>query len=100
VVRGRHPHSNGWSFANGRSFALGREPARREGSHAAKRWLLPHRLAPYTDLSVQEIAHFTFLPEFVPATVARWLAPIERRLETSSLRCCSAHYMAVLRKRH
>jgi len=65
-----------------------------------ERWLLPHRLPAYTSLPVQQVEYFTFLPEFVPATVVRLLAPIERRLERSSLRCYSAHYMAVLRKPH
>ena len=63
-----------------------------------ERWLLPRRLAAYTDVPVIDIRYFTFLPEFLPAAVVRLLSPLERRLERSSWRACSAHYMAVLRK--
>ena len=42
--------------------------------------------------------HFTFLPEFVPPAVVRWLTPLERRLERSRGGVYSAHYMAVLEK--
>ena len=63
-----------------------------------ERWLLPNRLASYTDVPVIDVRCFTFLPEFIPATLARLLAPIERRLESSPLGIYSAHYMAVLQK--
>jgi ubiquinone/menaquinone biosynthesis C-methylase UbiE len=63
-----------------------------------ERWLLPHRLGSYTDMPVTDVRYFTFLPEFLPAAVVRWLAPFERRLERSRLAPYSAHYMAVLRK--
>jgi SAM-dependent methyltransferase len=63
-----------------------------------ERWLLPHRLDTYTDLKVERVEYFTFLPEFLPASVVRLLRPIERLLERSPLRPYSAHYMAVLRK--
>jgi len=63
-----------------------------------ERWLLPHELSRYTDAPVIDVRYFTFLPDFIPEPVVRLLAPIERRLEASSLRKYSAHYMAVLRK--
>ena len=63
-----------------------------------ERWLLPDRLAAYTDLPVAEIHYFTFLPEFLPQVLARVLTPIEGLLEASRLGVYSAHYMAVLRK--
>ncbi len=63
-----------------------------------ERWLLPHRLARYTGLPVRRVEHFTFLPEFVPPAVVRWLTPLERRLERSRWGVYSAHYMAVLEK--
>jgi SAM-dependent methyltransferase len=63
-----------------------------------ERWLLPNRLDRYTSVPVIDIHHFTFLPEFLPASFVRLLAPIEHRLERSSLGIYSAHYMAALRK--
>ena len=63
-----------------------------------ERWLLPHRLDTYTHAPVEQIRYFTFLPEFLPATLVRLLTPIERVLEASPLRVYSAHYLAVLRK--
>jgi ubiquinone/menaquinone biosynthesis C-methylase UbiE/uncharacterized membrane protein YbhN (UPF0104 family) len=63
-----------------------------------ERWLLPNQLAMYTDVPVEEIRYFTFLPEFLPSAVVRACAGIERRLEQSPLAPYSAHYMAVLRK--
>jgi 2-polyprenyl-3-methyl-5-hydroxy-6-metoxy-1,4-benzoquinol methylase/uncharacterized membrane protein YbhN (UPF0104 family) len=64
-----------------------------------ERWLLPHRLAAYTDSPVLGIEYFTFLPEFMPSPAVRLLTPLERLLEASPLRVYSAHYMAVLQKR-
>jgi hypothetical protein len=63
-----------------------------------ERWLLPHRLAHYTDRPVVHVQYFTFLPDFVPAGIVRLLGPLERLLEKSAARVYSAHYMAVLRK--
>jgi ubiquinone/menaquinone biosynthesis C-methylase UbiE len=63
-----------------------------------ERWLPPHRLAAYTGAPIVEVRYFTFLPEFIPRTIARLLGPLERLLEASPLRVYSAHYMAVLRK--
>jgi SAM-dependent methyltransferase len=63
-----------------------------------ERWLLPHRLAQYTDVPVVDIRYFTFLPEFLPFALVRLFGPCERRLETSPLGVYSAHYMAVFRK--
>lgn len=64
-----------------------------------ERWLLPHRLAQYTDLPLVDVQYFTFLPDFVPQAVVGALSPIERLLESSLLRVYSAHYMATLRRR-
>jgi 2-polyprenyl-3-methyl-5-hydroxy-6-metoxy-1,4-benzoquinol methylase/uncharacterized membrane protein YbhN (UPF0104 family) len=63
-----------------------------------ERWLLPHRLARFTDVPIRRIDYFTFMPEFVPRLVLRLLRPIEALLEASPLRIYSAHYMAVLQK--
>jgi ubiquinone/menaquinone biosynthesis C-methylase UbiE len=63
-----------------------------------ERWLLPHRLDRYTDLNVQDLRYFTFLPDFLPEPLVRLLAPLERWLERSSWAPYSAHFMAVLRK--
>lgn len=63
-----------------------------------ERWLLPHRLSAYTSAPVVDTAYFTFLPEFVPASVLRLFRPLEALLERSPLRMYSAHYMAVVKK--
>jgi SAM-dependent methyltransferase/uncharacterized membrane protein YbhN (UPF0104 family) len=63
-----------------------------------ERWLLPHRLAMYTDAPLVDVRYFTFLPDFLPQAFVRLLAPLERLLESSPLSPYSAHYMAVLRK--
>jgi ubiquinone/menaquinone biosynthesis C-methylase UbiE/uncharacterized membrane protein YbhN (UPF0104 family) len=62
-----------------------------------ERWLLPQQLGQYTDAPVADVRYFTFLPDFVPQPIARLLGPLERWLESSSLRVYSAHYMAVLK---
>ena len=63
-----------------------------------ERWLLPQRLSAYTSAPVVDTAYFTFLPEFVPASVLRLFRPLEALLERSPLRMYSAHYMAVVKK--
>jgi ubiquinone/menaquinone biosynthesis C-methylase UbiE/uncharacterized membrane protein YbhN (UPF0104 family) len=63
-----------------------------------ERWLLPGSLPMYTDVPVDQIRYFTFLPEFLPEPVVRACAGLERWLERSPLAPYSAHYMAVLRK--
>jgi hypothetical protein len=47
---------------------------------------------------VVDVRYITFLPDFIPQTLVRWLGPIERLLERSRLNVFSAHYMAVLEK--
>ena len=71
---------------------------RSAASLGGERWLLSHDLSRYTDAPVIDLRYFTFLPDFIPEPVVRLLAPIERRLEASSLRKYSAHDMAVLRR--
>ena len=63
-----------------------------------ERWLVPPRLDQYTPVPVAEVHYFTFLPEFLPPALVRALRPLERRLERTSFRVFSAHYMAVLQK--
>jgi hypothetical protein len=56
-------------------------------------------MTPYTATPVADVRYFTFLPDFVPRTIARILEPAERLLERSALRPYSAHYMCVFVKR-
>ncbi|MCG8554752.1 MAG: methyltransferase domain-containing protein [Proteobacteria bacterium] len=65
-----------------------------------ERWLLPSRLPAINGaLWLDQVDHFTFLPDFLPAPLHRLLQGVERRLERSSRwRKLSAHYVAVLRK--
>jgi ubiquinone/menaquinone biosynthesis C-methylase UbiE/uncharacterized membrane protein YbhN (UPF0104 family) len=62
-------------------------------------WIRPTRLPRIAGGAwSSEVAYFTFLPEFLPYILHRVLEPLERRLELSSLRRYSAHYMASLRR--
>jgi ubiquinone/menaquinone biosynthesis C-methylase UbiE len=61
-------------------------------------WLLPHRMQRYTPVPVAETRYFTFLPDFIPQVVARWLQPLETLLEQSAFRAYSGHYMSVFVK--
>jgi SAM-dependent methyltransferase len=63
-----------------------------------ERWLLPERMAMYTDAPVVDVRYFTFFPDFLPQSIVRLLSPFERLLERSPLKVYSAHYMAVVRK--
>jgi 2-polyprenyl-3-methyl-5-hydroxy-6-metoxy-1,4-benzoquinol methylase/uncharacterized membrane protein YbhN (UPF0104 family) len=63
-----------------------------------ERWILPARLAQYTDAPIVDVRYFTFLPDFIPQAIVRVLRPVERLLEASPWRVYSAHYMAVLQK--
>jgi ubiquinone/menaquinone biosynthesis C-methylase UbiE len=64
-----------------------------------ERWLLPNQLNTYVDMDLVDVKYFTFLPEFVPRPIVRWLTPLERLLEGSPLGVYSAHYMATFRKK-
>ena len=68
-----------------------------EGNEA---WIHPRRLPVVAGARwLPDIDWFTFLPDFLPARLLAWLAPLERRLERSPwLRELSAHYLAVLEK--
>lgn len=63
-----------------------------------ERWLLPHRMQPYTETPVADTRYFTFLPDFVPQSIVRPLRPLEAWLERSPLKAYSAHYMCVFVK--
>jgi 2-polyprenyl-3-methyl-5-hydroxy-6-metoxy-1,4-benzoquinol methylase len=63
-----------------------------------ERWLLPQKMAMYTEAPLVDLRYFTFLPDFLPQPLVRLLAPFERLLESSLFAPYSAHYMAVLRK--
>ena len=61
-------------------------------------WLVPAGLASYTEAPLVDVRYFTFFPDFMPPRLVRMLAPLERRLERSSIKAYSAHYMAVFEK--
>jgi SAM-dependent methyltransferase len=45
-----------------------------------------------------QVRYFTFLPNFLPKVLMKSFLPLQNRLETSSLRSYSVHYMATLQK--
>src|SRR5690606_6598527 len=62
-------------------------------------WIRPTRLPPVPHARwSSERTFFTFLPDFLPGVVLRWLAPLERWLERSRWQRYSAHYMVALRR--
>jgi SAM-dependent methyltransferase len=63
-----------------------------------ERWLDPTRLPVATDLTLETVRFYTYLPDFTPAPLYRTLIPLERWLERSRARGWSAHFTAVYRK--
>jgi SAM-dependent methyltransferase len=61
-------------------------------------WLDPARLPQADGLRLELVSYFTFIPDFVPRPLMRFLLPVEHRLEASRWAPYSAHFMAVLRK--
>jgi hypothetical protein len=49
-------------------------------------------------MPVIDTRYFTFLPDFLPEPLTRALGGLERRLEGSRLRRCTAHYMVVFER--
>ncbi|TPV97238.1 MAG: methyltransferase domain-containing protein [Myxococcales bacterium FL481] len=63
-----------------------------------ERWVLPNALPQVSGAHwASDVDYFTFIPDFVPAWLLRWLAPVERVLEELPFsRRQSAHFMACL----
>jgi len=61
-------------------------------------WLDPKQLSETENLKLEDTIYFTFLPDFIPSFLMKPLRRLERKLENSSARAFSVHYMAVLRK--
>ena len=64
----------------------------------AEEWLLPRELAAVKSLSLRETHYFTFLPDFTPKVIYKFLIGLESWLEQSAWRIYSAHYMSVFNK--
>jgi SAM-dependent methyltransferase/uncharacterized membrane protein YbhN (UPF0104 family) len=64
----------------------------------AEEWLLPHELADVKSLSLRQTHYFTFLPDFTPKVIYKFLIGLESWLEQSAWRIYSAHYMSVFNK--
>lgn len=63
-------------------------------------WVRPSALPPVAGgVWEQERDYFSFLPDILPESLLRKLAPLERWLEGSRLRRLSAHFLAQLTKR-
>ena len=61
-------------------------------------WINPRLWDRIHGFTLVDVKYFTFLPDFIPRSLLRSLAPVERRLESTPIREYSAHYMAILRK--
>ena len=64
----------------------------------AEEWLLPRELANVKSLNLRETHYFTFLPDFTPKAIYKFLIGFETWLEQSAWRIYSAHYMSVFNK--
>lgn len=61
-------------------------------------WLQPSALPLVDGLTAESVCFFTFLPDFLPRQLLRWMLPLEARLEASRWARYSAHFMVVFRK--
>lgn len=61
-------------------------------------WLQPDALPVADGLRVEDVSYFTFVPDFLPQALLRWMLPLEVRLESSRWARYSAHFMATFRK--
>lgn len=72
-------------------------PLIRDIDEGTEKWIRPGSLPRVEGAEwEQEIAYFTFLPDFVPSSWQGYLAGFERALERSPFRHLSAHYTATL----
>jgi SAM-dependent methyltransferase len=61
-------------------------------------WLKPEALPVADGLRVEGVSYFTFVPDFLPHALLRWMVRLEARLESSRWARYSAHFMATFRK--
>ncbi|MFN8641713.1 MAG: methyltransferase domain-containing protein [Candidatus Binatia bacterium] len=75
-------------------------PLLRQIDEGNEQWILPSALPEVEGArwASAEMRYFTFLPDFLPGPLLRWLGAVERYLERSRLARYSAHYQACLRK--
>jgi SAM-dependent methyltransferase len=73
-------------------------PVLRSIDEGIEHWIGAERWQSTPGLRLESVQYFTFLPDFLPRPLMRWVLPIERRLERGPFRRLSVHYMAVMRK--
>lgn len=73
-------------------------PILRSIDEGIEHWIDPAQWESMEGLRVERVEFFTFLPDFLPRALLRAAVGIERRLERSSARMYSVHYMAVVRR--
>ncbi len=61
-------------------------------------WLLPHDISGVPNLYLRETHYFTFLPDFTPKFLYKFLLGFEAWLEQSAWRNYSAHYLSIFNK--
>lgn len=61
-------------------------------------WIGPDIWKSVAGLRLVRVEHFTFMPDFIPASLMKPVLAIDRWLERSWLRPYSVHYMAVLER--
>lgn len=73
-------------------------PKVRRIDNGLENWIVPGNLHEWRGFEVVGLAYFTFVPDFTPRALFPLMRWLEKWLERTPLRCCGAHYMAVLRK--
>jgi SAM-dependent methyltransferase len=74
-------------------------PLLRDIDEGTESWVMPGLLPPVEGAHWKaEVKYFSFLPDFAPRYLVRWLSGIERLLEGSFLKTWSSHYVACLVK--
>jgi hypothetical protein len=74
-------------------------PLWRQIDLGTEHWLDPLHLPPSPSLTLRSVRQYTFLPDFTPGWLYRWLEGVEAWLERSSLAGYAAHFTAVYVRR-
>lgn len=63
-----------------------------------EKWLIPEMLLHLPGFELLDVQYFTFVPDFTPKLLFPLIRWLEKRLESTALRCWGGHYMVTLRK--
>lgn len=93
LVLESNPHNPLFRFYMGYVF-----PMIRQIDEGTESWLNPDQTLSPSELALERVTYFTFLPDFTPRFLMGPAMALERLLERGPTRTFSAHYMALLRR--